>query len=579
MALDGVFLRHIKDEIEQNALNLRVDKVYQPSKEEVVISLRGKSGRFKLLICVRANSPRVHFTEYDIENPKTPPMFCMLLRKKLSGAKIISVRQPDLERLLYIDFNCMNELGDREVLSLAIEIMGKYSNLILIDSKNKIIDSIKRVNAEMSSKRLILPGITYTMPPAQDKICVLRSNLDEILEKIESLPKEKRLSKALLEILQGISPSICKEAERFIGDDNDVILKDINSDQVNRLKSFLNNLSDKAKNIKGIPYMINADGVPIDFSFLDFQALENEHLVYFESFSKLLDSFYFQKDKRERIKTRSHDLNKMLKNLCDRLNRKIDIQKREFESSKNREELRVKADIINANLYRIEKGSSFALLENFYDDNKLIQIDLDPSISSVRNAQKYYKDYQRAKTAENILKEQIEKSESDLEYLTSVLDLLNRAESEEDLIAINEELQSQGYIKKKNKLKQKENYSLPPLEFKTTEGLRILVGRNNKQNDQITLKKSHKNDIWFHTKDIPGSHTILVADGKNFTDRSILEAASVAAYHSKARNSTKVAVDYTEIRYVHKPNGAKLGKVIYTDYKTIYVKPDIEIIS
>ncbi|MGN0557968.1 MAG: NFACT family protein [Acutalibacteraceae bacterium] len=583
MALDGIFLHHIKTELEKEAIGARVSQIYQPNKDELVIGLRTQNGNKKLLLSSRANSPRVHFTEYAPENPAVPPMLCMLLRKRLGGGKLISVRQPDLERILFLDFEAVNELGDKVQLTVATEIMGKYSNIIIINGDGVIIDSLKRVDMTMSSQRLVLPNLKYELPPAQDKLSILNSSADEIIKKIKALDRQMPLNKALLAVLQGTSPVVCREIEHKTSvlskADFDITNFNMTAQIEAVLIEQLNTLSDIAKNSSGTPYMIyrNEDnGKPFDMSFMQIRQYEGGATVKcYESFSRLADDFYAERDKADRMKIKAADLYKLLTNTMDRLSRKINLQSAELDRCKNREQLRIFGDLLQANLYRIEKGSESVAVQNFYDENMAeITIPLNPAISPASNAQKYYKDYRKAKTAEKMLTQQIEKAKDELDYIDATLDCVSRAESEKDLAQIRLELIEQGYIKAP-KGKQKPPAALPPMEFTSSDGFKILVGRNNKQNDKLTLKTANKNDVWFHTKDIHGSHTIVVTDGREITETAILEAAQTAAYFSKARESSQVPVDYTLVRFVSKPSGAKPGMVIYVNNSTVYVTPKI----
>ncbi len=576
MALDGVFLRHIKKEIEENLLNSKVDKIYQPSKDEIVLSMRSREGAKKLFLSARANSPRINITNVSYENPKTPPMLCMLLRKRLSGARLREVVQPQLERLLMLVFEGKNELGDTIIMKLIIEIMGQYSNIIFIDNDNRIIDAVKRVDASMSSQRLILPGTDYQMPPAQNKMSVLEYDTDDIINAVVNSSKNMPLSKSLLSILQGFSPIICRELEYLTGRGKDVFSHELNEDNISRLRFFLKRTINTVRDIAGEPYIITEPGKkPIDFTFEYIQQYgSGRALKESDTFCELLDRYYAKRDAMERIKQKSDDLNKLMNNAAARLIKKIYIQKDELKSCADREYFRVCGDLIQANLYRIPKGASEIEAENFYDENmSTIKIKLNPALSASANSQKYYKNYQKAKTAEQVLKVQIEKAESELDYVSSVLDSLSRAESLKELNEIRTELTEQGYIKSKNNKKQKNEAALPPLEFTSKNGFKILVGRNNRQNDKLTLKLADKNDLWFHTKDIPGSHTVIICNGKEPDDETILYAASLAAAHSKAWEAGKVPVDYTKIRYVSKPNGSKPGMVIYVNQKTLFVTP------
>ena len=499
-------------------------------------------------------------------------MFCMLLRKRIGGGKLVAVRQMDCDRVIFFDFECVNELGDTVMITVVCEIMGMYSNIIIINSDGIIIDSLKRVDLTMSSRRLVLPNIKYELPEPQDKINIAESEIDEIISKLRHLESEMPLNKALLRSIQGVSPIICREIEHKVMEGATNLVEGVLYD---KLVSELSKLKETAENCSGMPCIVyREDGKPMDFSFMpvtqygDFAKVES-----FDSFSELLDNFYDARDSKERMRVKSQSLVKLLTNTSERISRKLNKQQIELKQCENREQLRICGDLLQANLYRIERGAEYVDIENFYDENNsVLRIKLNPAISPSANAQKYYKDYQKAKNAENILTEQIRKGCSELSYVDSVLDTVMRAENERDLSQIRDELTEQGYLHRP-KGKQKSPAALPPYEFVSSDGFRIMVGRNNKQNDKLTLKMAGKNDVWLHTKDIHGSHTIIFSDGKQISDTAIYEAACLAAYHSKAQNSSQVPVDYTLVKYVSKPNGAKPGMVIYVNNRTVYVNP------
>lgn len=573
MALDGIFLRHIKNEIEQQALLARVSQIYQPNRDELVFVLRTFGGSKKLLLSSRANSPRVNFCEKTPENPAQPPMFCMLLRKRIGGGKLVSVRQAGCDRILFLDFECINELGDTEILTVICEIMGMYSNIIVADNKSGvIIDSLKRVDLTMSSQRLVLPNLKYELPAPQDKLNILDSSPQEITEKIKSLECEMPLYKALLRVIQGVSPIICRELEYRVCEGVSNRVEGVLEDKLN---VELANLKDLTEDCSGKPCIVyREDGRPLDTAFMPIEQYGNfAEIKSVDGFSKALDEFYETRDSRERMRMKSQGLTKLLHNIRERLARKISKQQLELARCGEREQLRICGDLLQANLYRIERGAEFADVENFYDEQgRTLRIKLDPSISPAANAQKYYKDYQKAKNAEIALAEQIKNGREELEYIESVLDTVDRAETERELSQIRDELTDQGYLKPQ-KGKQRRQEKLAPLEFMSSDGFKIFVGRNNRQNDKLTLKTAAKNDMWLHTKDIHGSHVIIESGGRDISDTAVFEAARLAAYNSKARHSDKVPVDYTLVRYVSKPNGSKPGMVIYVNNKTIYVTP------
>lgn len=573
MALDGIFLRHIKNEIEQQALLARVSQIYQPNRDELVFVLRTFGGSKKLLLSSRANSPRVNFCEKTPENPAQPPMFCMLLRKRIGGGKLVSVRQAGCDRILFLDFECINELGDTEILTVICEIMGMYSNIIVADNKSGvIIDSLKRVDLTMSSQRLVLPNLKYELPAPQDKLNILDSSPQEITEKIKSLECEMPLNKALLRVIQGVSPIICRELEYRVCEGVSNRVEGVLEDKLN---VELANLKDLTKDCSGKPCIVyREDGRPLDTAFMPIEQYGNfAEIKSVDGFSKALDEFYETRDSRERMRMKSQGLTKLLHNIRERLARKISKQQLELARCGEREQLRICGDLLQANLYRIERGAEFADVENFYDEQgRTLRIKLNPSISPAANAQKYYKDYQKAKNAEIALAEQIKNGREELEYIESVLDTVDRAETERELSQIRDELTDQGYLKPQ-KGKQRRQEKLAPLEFMSSDGFKIFVGRNNRQNDKLTLKTAAKNDMWLHTKNIHGSHVIIESGGRDISDTAVFEAARLAAYNSKARHSDKVPVDYTLVRYVSKPNGSKPGMVIYVNNKTIYVTP------
>lgn len=576
MALDGVFLRHIKKELEEKLTDSKVDKIYQPAKDQLVLVMRSREGSSRLLLSARAGSPRINITNASYENPKVPPMLCMLLRKRLSGARLRSVKQPGLERVLRLEFEGVSELGDPVMLTLAMEIMGQYSNIVFVDGEGKIIDAVRRVDASMSSQRLILPGLTYQEPPAQDKLCMLDKDAAEIIAALRALPGKTMLSKALLGTIQGISPIISRELEFLTGRGADITVSDLSDEEkLTRLSYFLKKLISAARECSGEPYLItDVSGKPIDLTFQYIQQYGSGRSEKLQGdFCGLLDAYYARRDALEAMRSRSEDLTRLLNTTAARLIKKIYVQTDELKACADREHFRICGDIIQANLWRIEKGAQELKAENFYDEElSEITIPLDPSLSPSANSQKYYKSYRKAKTAEQVLRVQLSKAEEELDYVSSVLDSLSRAESVRELEEIREELEDQGYVRSRGK-KQKRAEALPPLEYNSETGFRILVGRNNRQNDRLTLKQAAKNDIWLHTKDTPGSHVIIVTGGRQPDDETLSYAASIAAAHSKAADSGKTAVDYTLVKYVSKPSGAKPGRVIYTDQHTLYVTP------
>lgn len=550
MALDGIFLYHLKNEIASFAVDSRVDKIHQPSRDEIVISLRSREGSRKLLMSCNADSARIHFTEFAPENPPKPPMFCLMLRKRLTGAWITSIEQDNLERILRINFSGTDELGDKTNYALIIEIMGKYSNIIFIDSDNRIIDSLKRVDESKSHIREILPGVTYVAPPAQDKLNIFTDDISVIKEKIAD--SNKGIYKAFLETVKGVSPIVCREIE------NGLSLEDF--------KKMAEN---------PVPTAVIVDA-PKDFTFIDVKQYGSiAEIKTYESFSRLLDFFYYEKVRLMRIKARSSELFKTLSTLQERAVRKAVNRQNELDECKDKETYRLFGDLISANQYRLEKGAPYYDLENYYDDNKIIRIPADVTLSPSQNSQKYYKEYRKKQIAESKLKDFISQAKAEAEYFDTVIDELSRAKTDSEISEIKEELAAGGYIKKSQN-KNKNTKSLKPMQFKTRDGFNVLVGRNNLMNDRLTLKTAKNYDTWFHVQDTAGSHVICETSGTEITGTAIHDCAVIAAYFSKARESSNVAVDYTLVKNVKKPNGAKPGYVIYDPYKTEYVTPTLE---
>ena len=573
MALDGITLSMLKNEISEKLIGARIDKIHQPSKEELVISLRWNGGNGKLLISASASCPRIHFTESFVDNPKNPPMFCMLMRKHLSGAKLVAIEQFGLERMLHLSFSTYNEFGDPVIIKLAVEIMGRHSNIMLLGPDGHIIDAIKRVTADMSSVRQVMPGMTYVIPPAQNKMNTLDIDGMLLIEKLKN-GRDIPLSKALMENLDGVSPIVCRELSEIATDGMDTKSHDLSNEECGKLVDAIENLAETVKSGKAKPYIVlEENGHPVDFTFIPVKQYGNAmEIKEFETFSLMLDKFYSERSGADRMKQRSNDLFKFVVNLADRISRKLDVQRQELARSTERDILRVKGELIHANIWMLEKGMTSVVLENFYDNCKPIEIKLDPRLTPNQNAQHYFSEYHKADTAERMLKKFIEKGEAELSYIESVFDLLARARTDDEVIAIREELVSQGYLKNHRKNNQKP-VKLAPKEYISTDGFKILCGRNNIQNDKLTFKDARKHDIWFHTQKIHGSHTVIITEGREVPESTLEQAAIVAAYNSKARESSLVPVDYTEIKNVKKPSGSAPGKAVYEHYKTAYVRP------
>ncbi|MEE1187180.1 MAG: NFACT RNA binding domain-containing protein [Acutalibacteraceae bacterium] len=559
MPLDGIFLNCLLAELKQ-AEESRIEKIYQPSHDEFVFNLRGKDFNKKLLITLSGVAPRIHFTSLNFENPQTPPPLCMLVRKHFQSAKLKNITQLSLDRVLTLNFTGFNEMGDEVELSVIVEIMGRNSNIIFT-ANGKIIDSVRRTDPEKSD-RLILPGAKYVYPQIRDKENILTCNIDLLADKISE--QTSYLYKSIGSCIEGVSPLVAREITINAFCDVDITCP-LNDTQKEKLKAELYNFKNNVINAK--PYVTGDN----DYCFMKINQYAGENIQQ-ESFNQLLDEFYKDRQKSDTIKRKARDMIKLINSLTERKVRKIEKQKGELARCEDKEQLRIYGELLKANLYKLKKGSPYCEVENYYESPvKTVRIKLKPELSPSQNATRYFKEYKKAHTAEQKLTELIIEGEKELDYFESVYDSILRAEGEKDLSQIRLELAEQGYIRLP-KSYQKPAKPLPPYEFEK-DRFKIYVGRNNKQNDQLTLKTAAKSDIWLHTKNIHGSHTIIVAEGRQVPQSVIEYAASVCAYHSKAKQSNQVAVDYCPVKNVKKPNGAKPGMVIYDNYNTVYVTP------
>lgn len=574
MPFDGIFLGEVAKELGGELIGCRVDKIHQPSKDELVFFMRSRGGMNKLLISCSANSPRLHLTLGASDNPLTPPMFCMLMRKHLVGAVLTGMEQAGLDRVLLLHFDATTEIGDKTRLMLCVEVMAKYSNVILVREDNTIVDSVKRVDFTQSTVRQILPGIPYELPRPQGKLDIRSESTQALIDKVVS-DGHKLLSGSILANIDGISPLIARElAFRVYGDD--VKANDLTELQITGLARQLDALREVVVNGGGKPVMlVENGGRPRDFSYTDILQYGGAvSTKSYASYSQLLDDYYRESDRVQRTKQRAADMLRLLSNAEARLTRKLAAQRDELKNSEDCERYRMWAELISANRYSLEKGSLYYDLENYYDNNAVVRILADPALSPSDNSQKYFKEYRKAKTAAKMLVGLIDDGEKELAYIESVSDELYRAETAAELDEIRAELESGGYLKRRGRKNQKSPKPLPPIEYRTSDGFRVEVGRNNVQNDRLTLKTAG-GDMWLHTQKIHGSHVIIFAEGRKITDAAITEAAAIAAWHSHARDSSNVPVDYTPVRNVKKPSGALPGKVIYNTYNTLYVSPAI----
>ena len=579
MPFDGGFLHKISQEIDGLA-GARVDKISQPARELIVLALRHPAGSRKLLLSASATAPKVHFTQLSLENPKAAPMFCMLLRKRLGGGRLVEVSQLGLDRVLTLTFECYNELGDLVRLSLVCEIMGRHSNVILVDGEGRIVDAVKRVDFVTSEARQVLPGLPYTPPPAQDKLSLLTQPAGEVARAVLD-GRDIPLSKAVLERAQGLSPMVCREVSQFVCGGADLPVGRLTPAQGERLAFYLGVVATALRPDGGRPCLVRDDrGRAQDFCYLSPIQYPGDWTVeVLDSYSALVDQFFTGRDTAEEMRHKSARLHKQMTTLRDRLRRKLLAQEEDLTACAGRDTYKQWGDIISANLYAMARGDRVLEAENFFSpDGGTVKIPLDPMLTPAQNAQRYYGEYRKAATAEAKLRELMEKGRVELEYLESVLSQLERAGTTDELEGIREELLSQGYVRGE-KGKNKKPLRLSPLRFVSSDGYTILCGRNNLQNDQLTLREAKGRDLWLHTQKIHGSHVILQSRGTDeFPLRTIEEAAVIAACHSAAGANadrfTKIPVDYTPVRFVKKPRGGRPGMVIYDTYETVLVGAD-----
>lgn len=571
MPLDAICLRAVVSELAGELIGTRIDKVQQPARDQIVLTVRGKD---RVLLSVNPNQPRIQFTRQQRDNPSQPPMFCMLLRKHLIGARIEALEQPDLERVVMISLRVTDELGETGRRSLVLEAMGRRANLILLDADGRIIDCMRRVAFDPNSDRALLPGLYYHLPTPLNKLSLF-SAADEALRLLENTDSpEEQADQWILDHFIGISPLIARELVQRAAGRTDARFGEMTDVQRAALLCEVKSLSDRLKNRDYQPFILSRNGRPVDFTYLPVTQYGAETAVERrETFSVLLDEFYDLKERLELSARRSRELTHATTVARDRMARKAETLKREYAATQERDTLRLYGELITANLYRIERGARSLVAENYYEETQpVLTIPLDPLLTPQQNAAKYFKRYNKAKSAEIHLREQIAKAESERAYLDSVLQEIAQSETEQEFHEIRRELQETGYLRR-GKEKKELKRGFAPLEFRSSAGLRILVGRNNVQNDQLTMKKADKRDIWFHAQKIHGSHVILCTDGTQPDEKSVTEAAALAAYYSQAREGSNVPVDYTPVKYVRKPTGSRPGFVIYETYRTIYVNP------
>jgi len=581
LPFDGIVVKAIAEELSETLTGGRIEKIFQPESDEIIINVRAKGQNLKLLLSASPNYPRIHFTDTSKENPASPPVFCMLLRKHLSGGKITGVEFHDFERIISLYIESLNELGDLTAKHLIIEIMGRHSNIILTNDEGRILDSIKHVGNEVSRVREVMPGKQYILPPPQDKSTPQSIDSDKLIDE-GALSCQSNADKFLLNSIKGFSPLLCREITYLSGIDDRISLKDLPQEKITNLKNVLKHTLESIIASDFMPCLAfdSEDMVkPIDFHCLNLK--QYKFVRHYPTMSQALDAFYREKDRAERTKQKKSDVLKVLNNNLDRCNKKLSLQQEKMREVSDRDELKLFGELLTANIYSIPKNARSVTLLNYYsENNENIEIPLDPDLTPQENAQKYFKQYAKAKSAYLSTSKQIEETVKEIEYLEGVLQMLDYCNTLQEINEVRQELAEEGYLSKKNKnsVNKKDKPSLPH-RFRSSDGFDILVGKNNRQNDLLTLKQASNWDIWLHTRNIPGSHVIIKSNRQSIPDSTLLEAAIIAAYHSKAKNSSNTPVDYTAVKNVKKPPGAKPGMVNYDNFKTIIVTPDETLIK
>ena len=571
MAFDAFFLSAVLEEVRAKCVGARIDKIHQPSRDALILQMHSREHRTKLLFAANPTAPRLHLTTSSPENPAEPPMFCMLLRKHLMGAKLSDISQPPMERAATFTFDCTDEMGFPVQKKLVAELMGRTCNLYLLSPEGRIIDCLRRIGLDESAKRAALPGLNYQEPEA-----VTKENLAGFENYVNFLtaPGADVLADRLMDTFGGLSPLVCREAALYAAGDTDARIDALDVDTAaEKLALFFTEHLNHPKPY----YYALPDGTPKQFAFCPIRQYGSCQEA--DSFGALLDMYYTVRDRKDSMRQKGQAVRKTVQNLCTRLTRKLAIQEKELEATYDRERLRQLGDIVTANIHRIVKGQTVIQCEDFYDEEmKVIDILISPILSPQQNAAKFYKDYARMKNAEKELTKQIELGETELHYLKSVLEELNRAQTDAELEEIKRELQDGGYLRAESGKKKLKAAKLAPMRFESTDGYPIYVGRNNRQNDELTFKLARKDDIWCHASKVHGSHVIISCGGTTPPDDTITQAAQLAAYYSETTGGQNIPVDVTPVKQVKKiPNG-KPGMVIYHTYKTVIANPYKDIV-
>ncbi len=567
MALDACTLAALSYELNDKLKGGRIDKIYQMSKSQVLITVRSLGENYRLLLSCDASKGRVCLTEQTFENPDTPPMFCMLMRKHLAGGKILEICTVPNERIVKIVAESTNELFEVTKKVLIVEPMGKHSNIILTDENGRIVDSIRHIDFTLSEKRQVLPGLFYELPPTPEKLDATALSQEELSSCFETASTSgKSISQMLLDTFLGMSPILAREIEHRSGGSGKAAQK--------LYLEFLTNMAEKS--FQPTLFYQKETKEPKELYLWDLEQYGDFYgKKEFSSVNECVDYFYRSKETKRKLEEKRDNVAQVIEKNLSRLYKKIDIHEKNLKKAEKKDRYRVYAELITANLYQLTENKKEVSLPNYYDENNPLTIPMDETISPARNAKKYFEKYNKEKTMEKISREMLQEIQEEIAYLESVKALLELSETEKDIAEIKEELILGGYLSdKSSKKKKKEEKISGPMQFLSSDGIQILCGKNNRQNEELTLKIASKSDLWLHIRNIPGSHTVIRCQGSDVSDETLYEAALIAAQYSKSAKDTKAAVDYTRVKYVKKPSGAKPGMVIYDNFQTIIVEPD-----
>lgn len=571
MAFDGITIANIVKELNDTILDGRINKIAQPEADELLLTLKAPSGQRRLCISASASLPLIYLTQENKPSPMTAPNFCMLLRKYISNGRIVAVSQPKLERIIHIDIEHLDELGDLCRKTLIVEIMGKHSNIIFCNHEGMIIDSIKHVSAQMSSVREVLPGRTYFIPDTMKKEDPLTVGQDAFIAELTTKPMP--LGKAIYSSFTGVSPVVAEEICYLAGMDSDISPKELGTDLLSHLYRQFTYYFEQVKNNEFTPCIYYSGTEPKEFSSLPLTHFSDCRKETMDSISQVLKTYYASRDAITRIRQKSADLRRIVQTALERNRKKYDLQQKQLKDTLNREKYKVYGELLHTYGYNLKEGAKELEALNYYT-NEMIKIPLDSNKTPQENAQKYFDKYNKQKRTFEALTSLIEETHDEITYLESISAALDIARGEEDLVQIKEELTESGYIRRKF-TKKKVKITSKPLHYISSDGYHMYVGKNNLQNDELTFHFANGNDWWFHAKGAPGSHVIVKNEGDELPDRTFEEAGRLAAHYSKNSNSQKVEIDYVEKKHVKKPNGGKPGFVVYYTNYSLIIDSDI----